>query len=652
MALTEKDLAAFTAVVDTILPAVEGDGPAWTLPGADLGLADQLFTVFERLPHDQDHTDLKQFLGLLNAGFGGLVLYGKVKAFTKMSSKERAAAYLKMETHRLSLVRGGAKALKTLAAFLWVATEDPNHRPASWDAMGYPGPDGPPPDVPKPIPIIEVESDTTMTCDVVIVGSGAGGGTAAGVLAGAGLDVIVLEAGGYHNESDFTHLESDAYNKMYLQKTLGSTADGGIVVLAGGTLGGGTVINYTTSFATPPSVCEEWDSISGFEEVFTGAQYAESVSAVHERLNVNQDHGWPSLRAQLMEKGLRELGWHVDEMPRNVDGCTEQDCGYCTMGCRVGAKRSSMLTYLQDAAHNGARVITGANVDRVLTATGRASGVAAQVGEFTLTVKADSVVLAAGALNTPAILLRSGLGGEATGDYLRLHPVTAVWPRFDQRVDPWTGILQARYSNEFADLDGKGYGFKFETGPVHPLFPAAFIGWENGASFKRDVLGLGHLDVAGILLRVRDHGKVEIRKDGSPVWKYSISKYDQAHIRQGIRRGVEMYAAAGAEEIISSTIRPVRWRQGESIDDFMDAVDAIGYGSNQTAYFTFHQMGSARMGSNPATSVVGPENETHDTPGLYIMDGSCFPTPSGVNPMLTIASIAHCGATLLAARIA
>ena len=275
MALTEKDLAAFTAVVDTILPAVEGDGPAWTVPGAQLGLADQLSTVFERLPHDQDRKDLKQFLGLLNSGFGGLVLYGKAKAFTKMSSKERAAAYLKMETHRLSLVRGGAKALKTLAAFLWVATEDPNHRPASWDAMGYPGPDGPPPDVPKPIPIIEVESDTTMTCDVVIVGSGAGGGTTAGVLAGAGLDVIVLEAGGYHNESDFTHLESDAYNKMYLQKTLGSTADGGIVVLAGGTLGGGTVINYTTSFATPPSVREEWDSVSGFDEVFTGAQYAE-----------------------------------------------------------------------------------------------------------------------------------------------------------------------------------------------------------------------------------------------------------------------------------------------------------------------------------------------------------------------------------------
>ena len=243
------------------------------------------------------------------------------------------------------------------------------------------------------------------------------------------------------------------------------------------------------------------------------------------------------------------------------------------------------------------------------------------------------------------------MGGPAVGDYLRLHPVSAVWARFEERVDPWTGILQTRYSDEFADLDGHGYGFKFETAPIHPLIPAAFLGWEDGASFKRDVLGLGHLNVGGILLRDRDHGKVVLRKDGSPVWKYSISKYDQAHIREGVRRGTELYAAAGATEVISSTVRPVRWRSGQSIDDFMDGVDAVGYGSNQTGYFTFHQMGTARMGSNPATSVVDENNETHDTQGLYVMDGSCFPSSSGVNPMLTIASIAHRGATLLTDRL-
>jgi choline dehydrogenase-like flavoprotein len=582
-----------------------------------------------------------------------LILFGKPKAFTTMTPTERADAYRKMEGHPLGVVRGGVRALKTLIAFMWVTTEDPQVRPPAWDAMGYPGPAGPPPEIHKSLRTTDVTGDTTLTCDVVVVGSGAGGGTAAGVLADAGLDVIVLEAGDYRNESDFDHLEATAYRDMYLNGALKSTADGGTTVLSGATLGGGTVINYTTSFATPEEVCREWDETAGFSDVFTGEGYAASVRAVQERLSVNQNHGWPSMRDQLMEKGLRELGWHAAEMPRNVDGCRKEACGYCTMGCRLGAKRSTTLTYLQDAADHGARIVTGAQVQAVLSQDGRATGVQAIVGDHQLTVNGRAVVLAAGAPNTPAILLRSGLGGRAVGKHLHLHPVTAVWARFEERVEPWTGILQARYSDEFVDLDGRGYGFRFETAPVHPLFPASFLGWEDGPSFKRDILNLGHLDVAGILLRDRDHGEVVIRGDGTPIWKYAISKYDQAHIREGVLRAAELYAAAGATEIISSTIRPVRWHPGTGrpISEFMDGVDAIGYGSNRTGYFTFHQMGSARMGSDPATSVVDDSNRVHGVDGLYVMDGSCFPTASGVNPMLSIASIAHRGATLLARQI-
>ena len=303
---------------------------------------------------------------------------------------------------------------------------------------------------------------------------------------------------------------------MYLDGGLNSTSDGGVLMLAGSTLGGGTVINYTTSFATPDSVREEWDRIAGFPDVFTGDGFGESLTAVQEGLGVNQDHGAPSTRDQIMEKGLRNLGWHVDEQPRNVEGCTEEYCGFCTMGCRIGAKRSTLATYLQDAADGGARIVVDADVRLIDTDQGRVAGVVAGVGDHTLDVRARAVVLAAGALNTPALLLRSGLGGSAAGQYLRIHPVTALWGRFEERLDPWNGMLQTRYSDEFADLDGQGYGFRFETAPVHPLFPAAFLGWEDGPSFKRDVLGLGHLAVAGILLRDHDHGRVAIRRDGSP----------------------------------------------------------------------------------------------------------------------------------------
>jgi choline dehydrogenase-like flavoprotein len=651
--LSARNLATFTAIVDTVLPSIDGDGPAWTTRGADLGFAERLPDVFDHLPHDQDRKDLLQLLRLLNSRAGGMLLFGSPAKFRSLSPTRRADAYRSMTSHRMSLVRNGAKALKALCAFLWVSTSDANNPPASWGPMGYPGPDGPPPLKRKTIEPEEIDRDTTMTADVVVVGSGAGGGTAAGVLAAAGLDVIVLESGGYRNEADFSHLEFDTYRSMYLHGALGSTADGGVQILAGATLGGGTVINYTTSFATPPERRAEWDSVAGFDGVFQSDAYQASLDAVMQRLNVNQDNGTPSVRDQLLEKGLRGKGWHVGEMPRNVDGCTEDECGYCTMGCRIGAKQSMLKTYLQDAAANSARVVTNADVRHVETVDGRASGVVAQVGSHTVRIDAKAVVLAAGALNTPAILLRSGLGGPAAGRYLRLHPVTAVWGRFEQAIEPWRGVMQARYTDEFDDLDGKGHGFKFETAPVHPLLPAGFLGWEDGASFKRDVLGLSNLNVTGILLRERDHGRVTIRKDGSPVWNYVVSKYDRKHVRIGVQRAAELMAEAGAHEILSSSVRPARWRPGAgAIEGFMADVDAVGYGPNRTSYFTFHQMGSARMGSDPKTSVADALNETHDTKGLYVLDGSCFPTASGVNPMISIAAIAHRGATLLADRIA
>ncbi len=654
MTMSSKQIGVLTALIETLLPALPGDTAAWTMPGKDLGLEARLGSLYDRLPHDRDRADLRILLTLLGSGAAGVLLYGRPRSFTALAGDERAMAFRRLAGHPSNNVRRGAKAIKSLIATAWVTTQDAATPPSTWEAIGYPGPAGPPPSTPKTIPVMTIDESAAITCDVVVVGSGAGGGTAAGVLAGAGLDVVVLEMGDYRNEADFDHLEDNSYRNMYLDGALKSTADGGIHVLAGSTLGGGTVVNYTTSFPTPDRVRDEWDRVSRFDQVFTGHRYTASLEEVSRRLGVNRENGPPSMRAQLMEKGLRELGWHVDEMPRNAVTCREEECGYCTMGCRIGAKQSTLLTYLQDAADRGARFITGAHVDSVNWEGGRMTGLVARVGRSHLRVRARAVVLAAGALNTPAILLRSGIGGPAVGQHLRLHPVTAVWARFEQRVDPWTGILQTRYSDEYADLDGAGYGFRIETAPIHPLFPAAFLGWEDGVSFKRDILGLGHFDVGGILLRDKGHGRVVTRRDGTPVWEYVISREDQAHIREGVRRAAEMYAAAGAIEIVSSTTRPVRWTpDGRSgLERFMNDVDAYGYGSNQTSYFTFHQMGSARMGQDPTISVVDDHNEVHGTSGIFVMDGSCFPTASGVNPMLSIAAIAHRGATLLAERLA
>ena len=470
MNLTTAHLNAFARLAETILPTERAGGPS-------------LEDLYRLLPHDRERADPRRHLNPLRTRAGGLLLYGQPRSFTSLSLKERSEAFSAMQRHPAGEVRKAARALKALAAYLATTADDPSAPPQIWAEVGYPGPDGPAAETPKPIPITTVAGDTDLETDVVVVGSGAGGGTAAGVLAKAGLRVVVLEAGGYSNEADFSHLEFDSARRMLLHAGLGTSSDGGTIMLAGATLGGGTVINYTTSFNTPAIVRQQWDQTAGFDQVFTGERFTASLEAVDARLGVNTQNGLPSTRDQLMEKGLRALGWHVAEQPRNAEGCTMEDCGYCTMGCRRGSKRSTLVTYLQDAADSGAAFVTGAHVDAVMVDRGAVNGVIARVGKHRLTVPARAVVLAAGALNTPAILLRGGLGGPAVGQQLALHPVTALWGRFEERVDPWTGTLQARYSDQFADLDGEQFGFKFETAPLHPLFPAVLIGFLLASEF-------------------------------------------------------------------------------------------------------------------------------------------------------------------------
>src|SRR6266542_2975370 len=207
-------------------------------------------------------------------------------------------------------------------------------------------------------------------------------------LAAAGADVIVLEKGGYAAEADFHHQEAESTRDLYLYGLTIATSDLGVRIVAGSTLGGGTVVNYTTSFKTPPHVLADWAKVSG-SDVFVSGEVEASLDAVAERLGVTTGESLPGKRDQLMESGLRKLGWHVDVLPRDVRGCAQDAaCGWCGFGCRLGAKQSTMRTYLEDAARHGARLVVGADVRRVLVTDGRATGVEASAGGHRLRVRA------------------------------------------------------------------------------------------------------------------------------------------------------------------------------------------------------------------------------------------------------------------------
>ena len=281
-----------------------------------------------------------------------------------------------------------------------------------WDAIGYPGPLGARPDAPpKQLDAADDRRDTTLDCDVCIVGSGAGGGVAAAVLRQAGLDVVVLERGAYYDDADFDGAELRALTTMYAGAPA-ATHDQSVGLIAGSCLGGGTVVNYTTSFRTPDDVRAEW-AVARRAGVRLGRVHgARSTRSASGSASTRSTTSPPRASGSCATRCIG-LGWHVDAMPRNVnDRCDQgRECGCCGFGCRHGAKQSTAKTWLVDAQAAGARIVVGAAVERVIVEGGAARGVVAHAPTpaTALTVRSRAVVSACGALQTPALLKRSGL---------------------------------------------------------------------------------------------------------------------------------------------------------------------------------------------------------------------------------------------------
>ncbi len=646
--LTGRQRRALEDICDTFCPPGNG------VPSArELGVADAVIDAISKNPRAPERRQLQALLGLWDSPGLGVLGRGAWKRFSEMTPDERERVLLSWANSRLAQRRAVFQALRkaTLLFYYMLPGRDGTRNPV-WDAIGYDGPLGKLESAPpKALQMTPVKGDTTLSCDVVIIGSGAGGGAAAGVLAGAGLDVIVIEAGGYYDDEDFDGSEFGAITRYYMAAPSG-TVDQSVGLIAGSCLGGGTVVNYSTSFRTPDDVRAEWASFG--VPAFTSEMYTASLEAVCERLGVNQEHNEPSTRDRKIQEGCVNLGWHIDAMPRNVRHCAQgKECGYCGLGCRVGAKQSVVKTWLPDAQQAGARMVVGTKVSRVLIEGGGARGVAAvtDAGHH-LTVRARAVVAACGALHTPALLRRSGLRNPSIGKNLRLHPATAVMGVYDEELKPWEGVMQALYSDRFRNLHDN-YGLKYETAAAHPHLMLTFIPWRGARPHFELLQALSSTVPLGVLLRDRDGGEVRVGGDGEPIVRYKLSRFDADHLRTGIEGAAQMHEAAGAQRIYSAHTQWVSYRPGVagSREQFMADADDAGYGAGRIALGSFHIMGSARMGGSPASSVCDPTGQTWEVRDLYVCDASTFPTASGVNPQISIQAIAHMNASGLAAKL-
>jgi choline dehydrogenase-like flavoprotein len=282
-----------------------------------------------------------------------------------------------------------------------------------------------------------------------------------------------------------------------------------------------------------------------------------------------------------------------------------------------------------------------------VTKGGRAAGVEGlyadpQSGRSArVTVRAPRVVVAAGSLESPALLLRSGIGGPAVGQNLRLHPTTLVFGTYDEDQRAWWGAPQACVIDEYADVED-GYGFLVEAAQYTTGLGASALPFVTAEQHK-DVMSRYSNGATFIgLLRDRGSGRVTVDEAGQPLVWYSLDdELDVRNSQRAIDAQVRLHHAAGAREIASLAAGAPTWTEGDDLEAFIARCQRTPLRAGGHRLFTAHQMGSCRMGTDPQQSVANPVGELHDTPGVWIGDGSAFPTSSGTNPMITIMALAR-----------
>ena len=470
--LSDAQRETLEALCDTFVPSVETDThdalekEFMARAASDLQVAAQIEGLMADVMTPEEIAGFAGLLdGLAGEAFNDADTDGRTKLVHGFSEQDPEAKL-------------GLRALKGLTLLFFYGLPDEAGANPNWEAIGFPGPKAPPPsaqDAPKTINVEAVSGEAaTLSCDVLVVGSGAGGGVIAAQCAEAGKDVLVLEMGGYRNESDFTNLEVPGYFELYYGGGLATSESGSIAILAGSTLGGGTVVNYMNCVRTPESILAEWES-HGLEGLASGSFVADHMDVVMERIGANTEATKQNKTHQKLMEACDELGYEHRPIWRNASLDDDPEfCGFCLLGCQRGCKRSAMKTWLQDASDGGARAVVGCHADKILVEDGRATGVEATVthadGSTTaLTIEAPTVVVACGSIESPALLLRSGIGGPAAGKNLRLHPAYVVMGVYDEPIEGWNGQVQSALSDHFFDIED-GFGFLIEAAGMFPAF--------------------------------------------------------------------------------------------------------------------------------------------------------------------------------------
>ncbi len=486
-----------------------------------------------------------------------------------------------------------------------------------------------------------------LEADVIVVGSGTGGAIAAYELARAGRKVIILEAGRYVPSNTFKEDLADSMQRMYQDNGLQTNATGDLILLQGAMVGGSSVIDATICERLPKDVLQVWQKDHGLDNL-TMEDMEAHYKKVEGRLGVheNEPHEINDC-ANIVVSGCEVMGWSWRPVSRNVRQCALT--GHCISGCASDRKQSELVTHLPWALAHGAELYSDAYVDFVNIRNGRASGVEGRIidpetKEVVSRFFADAqlVVLAAGAVQTPLILQKSGIGAQSgmVGRNLAVHPSVTVIGRFPEPIYGWRGALTGVKVDEFRRPEnGHVLMVTALAAPMQLISQGELGEGDAHVSFMESYRHYSALNVF-----VHDHGQGYVHwtgdvDTGEKRIDWNLSRDEFAHFREALKHAGRIMFAAGAEKV---HLPAYNLTAASNVFELDKAVNQIEYGA--LGFYTLRMLsyepqGTCRMGRDPFKSVVNPWGECHDVKGLFVTDASLMPTGTTVPVHMTVAAL-------------
>lgn len=494
----------------------------------------------------------------------------------------------------------------------------------------------------------EITKDLNLECDVCVIGSGAGGAWVALELVKQGKHVVMLEEGGYRTRRDFDMTEARAFPSLYQEAGSRATDDLALTILQGRSVGGSTTINWCSSFRTPERILQTWRERFGIDTLSTQS-LSPHWDVIEKRLHMAP---WPleaiNPNNKVLWDALGKLGYQRAPISRNVNNCL--NLGACGQGCPVDAKQSMSVTVLPDAVEKGLELYANVSARQLESAGRRITAVKAEVLDgikdrptgVRVTVRPKLTVLSCGAINSPGLLLRSGLDAAGrVGTRTWMHPVVPVLAEYPFEIRAYQGAPQSVSSHHFSERGPGQVGFFLEVPPIHPML-AAIATTGSGAQVQELMSRFPFIGaIIGLLIDglLPEETGATVRLKRGAAFKYSIDyDFQPPHweaLRTACKEMARLQFAAGAKRVVSLHLPPIVMERPEDIDKLDDAA----WEPARLRLLSAHQMGGCCMGKDPQRSVVDPWLKFHTLDNLFVVDGSVLPTALGVNPQETIYGI-------------